>query len=191
MLKVNMVIKGNYFVSQISVFAPVNQSQVCKTQNLIFCSVTVNESWQPDNLSINTNWCQKVLEYRYCEIIDLLSVFGGEWGKLHFNNTPSMLHISLQEENKHRSKIHRVCRMEAQLQTPNQSSWYYQTTTKPNQEVSGWLYQTKTYTAHIVYQPFLRVKPPNYIALSKISSKEKKLYYSLQKKKLLTYFLDY
>ena len=29
--------------------------------------------------------------------------------------------------------------------------------TKPNIEVSGWLYQTKTQIAHIVYQPFSRV----------------------------------
>ena len=40
--------------------------------------------------------------------------------------------------------------------------------TKPNIEVSGWLYQTKTQITYIVYQPFLRVKPPNYIALSVI-----------------------
>ena len=32
--------------------------------------------------------------------------------------------------------------------------------TKPNIEVSGWLYQTKTHFTHIVYQPFSRVSPP-------------------------------
>ena len=31
--------------------------------------------------------------------------------------------------------------------------------TKPNIEVSGWLYQTKTHFTHIVYQPFL---PPSF-----------------------------
>ena len=31
--------------------------------------------------------------------------------------------------------------------------------TKPNIEVSGWLYQTKTHFTHIVYQPFSRVSP--------------------------------
>ena len=30
--------------------------------------------------------------------------------------------------------------------------------TKPNIEVSGWLYQTKTHFTHIVYQPFSRVR---------------------------------
>ena len=34
--------------------------------------------------------------------------------------------------------------------------------TKPNMEVSGWLYQTKTYFTHIVYQPFSRVSPPSF-----------------------------
>ena len=29
--------------------------------------------------------------------------------------------------------------------------------TKPNTEVSGWLYQTKTHITNIVYQPFSRV----------------------------------
>ena len=38
--------------------------------------------------------------------------------------------------------------------------------TKPNIEVSGWLFQTKTHFTHIVYQPFSRVKPPNNIALA-------------------------
>ena len=33
--------------------------------------------------------------------------------------------------------------------------------TKPNIEVSGWLYQTKTHITHIVYQPFSRVTPPH------------------------------
>ena len=36
---------------------------------------------------------------------------------------------------------------------------------KPNIEVSGWLYETKTHITCIVYQPFSRVTPPNYIAL--------------------------
>ena len=40
--------------------------------------------------------------------------------------------------------------------------------TKPNTEVSGQLYQTKTQITHIVYQPFSRVMPPNYIALAQI-----------------------
>ena len=35
--------------------------------------------------------------------------------------------------------------------------------TKPNIEVSGWLYQTKTHITHIVYQHFSRVTPPNYV----------------------------
>ena len=34
--------------------------------------------------------------------------------------------------------------------------------TKPNIEVSGWLYQTKTHLTHIVYQPFSRVSPPSF-----------------------------
>ena len=34
--------------------------------------------------------------------------------------------------------------------------------TKPNIEVSGWLYQTKTHLTHIVYQPFSRVSPPTF-----------------------------
>ena len=34
--------------------------------------------------------------------------------------------------------------------------------TKPNIEVSGWLYQTKTHITHIVYQPFSRVSPPSF-----------------------------
>ena len=34
--------------------------------------------------------------------------------------------------------------------------------TKPNIEVSGWLYQTKTHFTHIVYQPFSRVSPPSF-----------------------------
>ena len=33
---------------------------------------------------------------------------------------------------------------------------------KPNIEVSGWLYQTKTHFTHIVYQPFSRVSPPSF-----------------------------
>ena len=37
--------------------------------------------------------------------------------------------------------------------------------TKPNKEVCGWLYQTKTHITHIVYQPFSIVTHPNYIAL--------------------------
>ena len=37
--------------------------------------------------------------------------------------------------------------------------------TKPNIEVCGWLYQTKTHITQIVYQPFSRVMPPNYISL--------------------------
>ena len=32
--------------------------------------------------------------------------------------------------------------------------------TKPNIEVSGWLYQTKTHFTHIIYQPFSRMSPP-------------------------------
>ena len=36
------------------------------------------------------------------------------------------------------------------------------TITKPNIEVSGWLYQTKTHFTHIVYQPFSRVSPPSF-----------------------------
>ena len=36
--------------------------------------------------------------------------------------------------------------------------------TKPNIEDSGWLYLTKTHITHIVYQPFSRVMPSNYIA---------------------------
>ena len=46
--------------------------------------------------------------------------------------------------------------------------------TKPN-IVSGWLYQTKTHITHIVYQPFSRVTPPNYIALAVILNDNKKL----------------
>ena len=42
---------------------------------------------------------------------------------------------------------------------------FLDTITKPNIEFSGWLYQTKTHVTHIVYQPFSRVTPPNYIAL--------------------------
>ena len=34
--------------------------------------------------------------------------------------------------------------------------------TKPNIEVSGWLYQTKTHFTHIVYQPFSIVSPPSF-----------------------------
>ena len=34
--------------------------------------------------------------------------------------------------------------------------------TKPNIEVSDWLYQTKTHFTHIVYQPFSRVSPPSF-----------------------------
>ena len=34
--------------------------------------------------------------------------------------------------------------------------------TKPNIEVSGWLYQTKTHFTHIVYQPFSRVSPTSF-----------------------------
>ena len=34
--------------------------------------------------------------------------------------------------------------------------------TKPNIEVGGWLYQTKTHFTHIVYQPFSRVSPPSF-----------------------------
>ena len=34
--------------------------------------------------------------------------------------------------------------------------------TKPNIEVSGWLFQTKTHFTHIVYQPFSRVLPPSF-----------------------------
>ena len=34
--------------------------------------------------------------------------------------------------------------------------------TKPNIEVSGWLYQTKTHFTHFVYQPFSRVSPPSF-----------------------------
>ena len=34
--------------------------------------------------------------------------------------------------------------------------------TKPNIEVSGWLYQTKTHFTHIVYQPFSRVSPQSF-----------------------------
>ena len=34
--------------------------------------------------------------------------------------------------------------------------------TKPNIEVSGWLYQTKTHITHHVYQPFSRVEVPYY-----------------------------
>ena len=33
---------------------------------------------------------------------------------------------------------------------------------KPNIEVSGWLFQTKTHFTHIVYQPFSRVSPPSF-----------------------------
>ena len=46
--------------------------------------------------------------------------------------------------------------------------------TKPNIEVSGWLYQTKTHFTHIVYQPFSRVSPPSftlYACSSKIACK--------------------
>ena len=38
--------------------------------------------------------------------------------------------------------------------------------TKPNLEVSGWLYQTKTHINHIVYQPLPRETPLNYTALN-------------------------
>ena len=34
--------------------------------------------------------------------------------------------------------------------------------TKPNIEVGGWLYQSKTHFTHIVYQPFSRVSPPSF-----------------------------
>ena len=34
--------------------------------------------------------------------------------------------------------------------------------TKPNIEVIGWLYQTKTHFTHIVHQPFSRVSPPSF-----------------------------
>ena len=34
--------------------------------------------------------------------------------------------------------------------------------TKPNTELSGWLYQTKTHFTHIVYQPFSRVSAPSF-----------------------------
>ena len=34
--------------------------------------------------------------------------------------------------------------------------------TKPNIEVSGWLFQTKTHFTQIVYQPFSRVSPPSF-----------------------------
>ena len=34
--------------------------------------------------------------------------------------------------------------------------------TKPNIEVSGWLYQTKTQFTHIVYKSFSRVSPPSF-----------------------------
>ena len=34
--------------------------------------------------------------------------------------------------------------------------------TKPNIEVSGWLYQTKTHFTHIVYQPFSRMSPQSF-----------------------------
>ena len=34
--------------------------------------------------------------------------------------------------------------------------------TKPNIEVSGWLYQTKTHFTHIVHQTFSRVSPPSF-----------------------------
>ena len=36
------------------------------------------------------------------------------------------------------------------------------TITKPNIEVSGWLYQTKKHFTLIVYQPFLGVSPPSF-----------------------------
>ena len=41
--------------------------------------------------------------------------------------------------------------------------------TKPNIEVSGWLYQNKTHFTHIVYQPFSRVSPPSFTLYVKIS----------------------
>ena len=41
---------------------------------------------------------------------------------------------------------------------PVSSSWF----TKPNIEVSGWLYQPKTHFTHIIYQPFSRVSPPSF-----------------------------
>ena len=34
--------------------------------------------------------------------------------------------------------------------------------TKPNIELSGWLYQTKTHFTHIVYHPFSRVSPRSF-----------------------------
>ena len=34
--------------------------------------------------------------------------------------------------------------------------------TKPNIEISGWLYQTKTHFTHIVFQPFSSVSPPSF-----------------------------
>ena len=37
--------------------------------------------------------------------------------------------------------------------------------TKPNIEGSGWLHPTQTHITHIVFKPFSRVMPPNYIAL--------------------------
>ena len=40
--------------------------------------------------------------------------------------------------------------------------------TKPNIEVSSWLYQPNIHITHVVYQPFSRVPPPNYVALSKL-----------------------
>ena len=42
--------------------------------------------------------------------------------------------------------------------------------TKPNIEVSGWLYQTKTHFTHIVYQPFSRVSPPSFTLYDSIAS---------------------
>ena len=47
--------------------------------------------------------------------------------------------------------------------------------TKPNIEVSGWLYQTKTHITHIVYKPFSMVMPPTYIALPPVSWKNEYL----------------
>ena len=38
--------------------------------------------------------------------------------------------------------------------------------TKPIIEGSGWLYKTKSHITHIIYQPFSKVTPPNYIALT-------------------------
>merc|ERR1712240_459374 len=56
--------------------------------------------------------------------------------------------------------------------------------TKPNIEVRGWLYQTKTHFTHIIYQPFSRVSPPSF-TLYGVITVEASVYKLLKKHKVL------